>query len=98
MGTSCGILPHRDARDRAGLVPQEGDACLGGEVNERLAADIDRRAQDRAAGEGPRRLAWIVASDRLSAVFPYGEPPMAEYPTSSRTMYSTLGVPSGAIG
>ena len=27
-------------------------------ADERLAADVDRRAQDRAASERPGRLAW----------------------------------------
>src|SRR6202034_2080067 len=49
-------------------------SALGGEVDERLAADFAGRAQQLAAGEGPRRLAWIIASDRFGAVFPYGEP------------------------
>jgi hypothetical protein len=33
-----------------GLVTHEGHACLGGEVNEWLSADVHRRAHDRAAG------------------------------------------------
>ena len=40
-----------------GLVTHEGHACLGGEVNEWLSADVHRRAHDRAAGEAPGRAA-----------------------------------------
>jgi hypothetical protein len=36
------------------LVAHEGHAHLGGQVDERLTADIDRRPVDGAAGERPR--------------------------------------------
>jgi len=50
-------------------VPHEGHARFGGEVNERLPANVHRRAHDRPAGEGPGRLNWVVIGDWFRAIF-----------------------------
>ena len=44
--SSCGV---------AGLVTSEGHSRFLGQVDERSAADVDRRPEDGAAGEGPGR-------------------------------------------
>src|SRR5215813_12366170 len=51
-------------------VPRERRRRLPGQVDERLAADVDHGLVDRAAGERPRRLAWIVVRDRSAALLP----------------------------
>src|SRR2546423_1376206 len=49
-------------------VAHEGHAHLGGQVDERLTADVDHRPADRAPGEGPRSLARVVRGHRLAGV------------------------------
>jgi hypothetical protein len=70
----CPAFPHRSAHARDGSVTHEGHARLGGQVHERLAADVDRRLVDRAAGEGPGRLAWVIVGDRFGVVLADVEP------------------------
>src|SRR5277367_1598982 len=70
----CPAFPYRLVHARDGSVTHEGHARLGSQVGEGLAADVDRRALDRAAGEGPGRLARVVVGDRLGAVLADVEP------------------------
>src|SRR5437763_3299883 len=52
----------------ASSVSGEGHPCFVGEVDERLAADVDDRLDDRAADEGPGRLAEVVVGHGFAAV------------------------------
>ena len=52
----------------APLLAREDGLCLALQVDVGVAADVDRDSLDRAAGEGVRVGAWVVAGDRLAAV------------------------------
>ena len=57
--SSCGV---------AGLVASEGHSRFLGQVDERSAADVDRRPDDGAAGERPRRASGVVVAHRFRGV------------------------------
>src|SRR6185312_1325681 len=71
-GTHRTRLPGRPgglpALSRVESVTHEGHAHLGGQVDERLAADVDRRPVDRAAGKWPGGLSRVVGGHRLAGV------------------------------
>jgi hypothetical protein len=57
--SSCGV---------AGLVASEGHSRFLGQVDERSAADVDRRPEDGAAGERPGRASGVVVAHRFRGV------------------------------
>src|SRR5262245_61820923 len=63
---------------RLKLLVGERHARLARQVGERLAADVDHHALDRAAEERPRPVSHVVVTDRLGARISKSEPAAAK--------------------